>query len=139
MGNGYAECANQSDELFFGLGQTIRSIHCNHHRQDQCSLLRQYIEQSGKSIEEKRPVKSEKAIPFRSYCDTFWNLARREDEQPDECRDWWICLTDQRRCQSRQCYEEQWANDGEWDCSDASDEYTTFKSITDKILEQAST
>ena len=35
----------------------------------------------------------------------------------------WICREDQFRCQTGQCIPIDWICDGEWDCSDASDEF----------------
>ena len=49
MGNLFDQCRNGRDELWMGVGRTLSSMNCNQRRQDECSLVRQYIEQSGKS------------------------------------------------------------------------------------------
>ena len=46
VGDRYADCRNGFDELLFGVGRTISSFGCHNQRRDQCSRLRQYIEQS---------------------------------------------------------------------------------------------
>ncbi|CAF4037537.1 unnamed protein product, partial [Rotaria sp. Silwood2] len=60
----------------------------------------------------------------------------REDENINECRDWWICPQEQWQCDSGQCIDERWVLDGEWDCADASDENNLFsRSIPDRNLQ----
>ena len=46
--------------------------------------------------------------------------------------------TDQRRCETGQSVEQFWINDGEWDCTDASDEYTQLSFFTEFALAEAS-
>ncbi|CAF4442036.1 unnamed protein product [Rotaria socialis] len=60
-------------------------------------------------------------IPFRSYCNSFWDLYSGLDESPSLCKNW-TCLDDQYQCLTGQCIELEWVCDGEWDCMDASDE-----------------
>ena len=136
LGDGFGHCRNRFDELFFGVGRTISSIACDYQRQDQCSLLRQYIEQSSKSTMKKN-VQERSELPFRSHCDTFSDLPGREDENLRECEQWWICPHDQHRCPTGQCLEQSWINDLEWDCPDASDEHTSLISITGEMLGRA--
>ena len=76
----------------------------------------------------------EARIPFRSYCDTFWDPAGREDENLLECRRWWICPEGQRRCGTGQCFQQSWASDDEWDCADAEDEHGRLQRNTASIL-----
>ena len=134
LGNRYSECRNRFDELWFGVGRTVSSIECNNQRQDQCSLLRQYIEQSTT----KSDLQKRSRLPFRSHCDTFNDLPSREDENRLECQQWWICPDDQKRCQTGQCVEEGWTDDHEWDCSDASDEHRWLNWLTRWALHGAS-
>jgi hypothetical protein len=60
-------------------------------------------------------------MPFRRYCNSFWNLEKHIDEIPSSCQ-YWVCQKHQYQCQTGQCIELDWICDGEWDCSDASDE-----------------
>ena len=97
-------------------------MQCYQQRRDECLRLRQYIElQSGNSItNEQRFPKF--VLPFRSYCDTFWDLNDAEDENTNECQQSWICAADQGRCPTGHCIESSWFLDLEWDCPDAEDE-----------------
>ena len=137
MGSGSVDCRNGFDEYWFGTGRKLTSILCNNRRDDECSSLRQYIEQSWTSST-KNETSAALRIPFRSYCDTFENLATREDENLRECQHWWICREDQRRCGTGQCVEHSWFNDGEWDCPDASDEFEWMKYRVEATLRRAS-
>jgi hypothetical protein len=60
------------------------------------------------------------------------------DRTKDECQRWWICLGDQRRRGTGQCFKRRWDADGEWDCADASDEYRSFDTLTAWTLQGAS-
>ena len=136
-------CNNRFDQRWFASGRDLSSINCDEDTKDECSLLRQYIEQSSRSTliltssnQSERSFKQ--PIPFRSFCDSFWDLERRDDEDLRECRQWWICSKDQFRCHTGQCLEQSWFNDREWDCADASDEHLTLNSTTEKALKEAS-
>ncbi|CAF2880422.1 unnamed protein product [Rotaria sp. Silwood2] len=79
-----------------------------------------------------------KRNPFRTYCDTFWNLGSMKDEDVYMCRKWWTCLETQWQCKTGQCIDMQWVLDEEWDCPDASDEEALFASenpILDRNLQ----
>ena len=76
--------------------------------------------------------------PFRSHCDTFFDLQGREDENLLECERWWICPADQQRCRTDQCLGQSWVNDLEWDYPDASDEHHLLDWITQLTLERTS-
>ncbi|CAF1400593.1 unnamed protein product, partial [Rotaria sordida] len=58
---------------------------------------------------------------FRSYCDSFWDMDNHIDELNYSCQHW-ICPNHQYRCRTGQCIDLDWVYDGEWDCTDASDE-----------------
>ncbi|CAM4847618.1 unnamed protein product, partial [Rotaria magnacalcarata] len=62
-----------------------------------------------------------KDLSFYRYCDSFWDLPEHVDEDSSACRQW-ICPKHEYQCQTGQCIPVDWICDGEWDCSDASDE-----------------
>ncbi|CAF0987280.1 unnamed protein product [Adineta steineri] len=68
------------------------------------------------------PVSSSKVLPFAQYCDTFSDTAISTDENVEHCLHKWICADNEYRCLTGQCIPFVWLCDGEWDCSDASDE-----------------
>ena len=137
MGDGLDQCQNGYDEWWIGMRRTLYSIRCDGRTQDECPLLRQYIDQSSKSFNGNGAL-AEIEISFRSYCDTFEDLERKEDENLLECEKQWICPEDQRRCQTGQCIDEDWFHDWEWDCPDASDEHEQLNSDTRWTLQGAS-
>ncbi|UJR14502.1 hypothetical protein I4U23_001498 [Adineta vaga] len=123
LGNFDIDCENRYDESWMGTDLTLSKLTCKKTSKDDCQLLRQYIETSwnndGNFIDN---MNSSKTIPFRSYCDSFWDFSSKKDEDSKLCQQWWICLENQWRCRSGQCIDPQWVLDEEWDCSDASDE-----------------
>jgi hypothetical protein len=121
LGNLQNDCTNKFDELWFGTSTQINNINCNKLWQDQCEILRQYIENSW-ILNSTNQVVKELRIPFRHHCDTFWNLDSKEDENINECRVWWTCANEQWKCATGQCIDGSWVLDGEWDCFDASEE-----------------
>ena len=125
LGDLHEHCKNKFDELWMGTNRKLSSFSCNTRSKDDCDNLRQYIEMSWSS-ENTNQSTSQLRIPFRAYCDTFWSLASREDENVHECRDWWVCPEDQWQCRSGQCINASWVLDEEYDCSDASDEEGIF-------------
>ena len=129
LGDSGTECRNAFDQFWFGFARELSSINCKDLIRDECSLLRQYIAQSWITANNSQ-ISFEHRISFRSYCDTFWNLDSRQDENLGECRRSWICPHDQWRCQTGQCIEPFWVGDGEWDCADASDEHLSLNFIT---------
>ena len=139
IGDGNTDCRNAFDAFWFGIGRReLSSMGCNSGRKDECSLLRQYIDQSWTAVSMNRSdVSSKHRIRFRSYCDSFWDLPGSEDEDRLECQRWWICADDQYRCQTGQCIERRWFDDGEWDCQDASDEHRWLNEMTRGVLSRA--
>jgi hypothetical protein len=129
LGTGNVDCSNSYDESWYGTSTDLRSqIPCFKGRTTNCYLVKSYIQQSSprNSINNISLVNSQQQVPtdrmpFRHYCDSFWNLEKRVDEMPSSCQ-YWICQNDQYQCQTGQCIELDWVCDGEWDCSDASDE-----------------
>jgi hypothetical protein len=125
LANQRTDCDNRFDELWLGAHMKLSDINCDNEWQYGCAILRHYITQSWTSTD-TNDIDPAFQIPFRSYCDTFWNLHSKEDENLIECRKHWICTSDQWQCQSGQCIELTWLSDNEWDCADASDEWNVF-------------
>ncbi|UJR07875.1 hypothetical protein I4U23_012157 [Adineta vaga] len=121
LGNHHQDCTNKFDELWFGTKTKINEIRCNAVSKDQCQMLRQYIEKSW-TTDHINEVTGQYQIPFHYYCDTFWDLGTKDDENLIECKHRWICSNNQWQCNTGQCIDEKWVLDGEWDCSDGSDE-----------------
>ena len=139
IGDSYEDCRNEFDEWWLGIGRVLYEMNCNDRRQDECSLLRQYVDRSWASVSlNNSEISSERRIPFRSYCDSFWDLQSGEDENLRECQHAWICAEDQQPCQTGLCIEHRWFSDHQWDCADASDEYKQLISNTHSALQEAS-
>ena len=136
LGDQKKDCDNQFDELWLGTNRKVSQMNCNDRWKDECSLLRQYTGQSSTS-NNRSEIPSHLTIPFRSYCDTFWNLDSRQDENFTECQRWWVCAEDQRRCGPGQCVDPRWESDREMDCTDASDEQETLDEIAKRIPREA--
>ncbi len=135
LGDLHNDCNNTFDELWLGTSTKLADIKCNDVWKDQCEILREYIAKSW-VLKNPSEVAEQFRIPFRHYCDTVWNLASKEDENANECREWWVCPDEQWQCDTGQCIEGNWVLDGEWDCSDASDEENlNDQSIEDRNLQ----
>ncbi|UJR07518.1 hypothetical protein I4U23_011807 [Adineta vaga] len=125
LGSGLAQCLNGYDERIYGRGLSIRErFQCQPENTEDCNHLKTYIRQSSNM----NPIKPElsfnrttEKISFRSYCDTHWDLDNHIDESPTMCQHW-VCEPDQYQCRTGQCIKLEWVCDGEWDCSDATDE-----------------
>ena len=130
LGDECTDCKNNRDEWWMG-GETILSkLVCNTESKNDCGFIRQYIEASGK-IDTNNTSDQQlqlSKIPFRAFCDTFWNWDSKKDEDIEMCQKWWKCPENQWQCRSGQCIEIEWVLDGEWDCVDASDEQGLFVS-----------
>ena len=85
----------------------------------ECIYLQNYIRMSShKDVEDiafsnnfLRDDRSTNAIPFRSYCNSFFNLKEGFDESPELCREW-LCSLDEYQCLSGQCISLNWICDG---------------------------
>ncbi|CAF3974713.1 unnamed protein product [Rotaria sp. Silwood1] len=64
-------------------------------------------------------------VPYHVYCNSHWDINPPIDEHPAFCKEW-VCPNRSFRCKSNQCIPVEWVCDGEWDCSDASDEQAIF-------------
>ncbi|CAF1423463.1 unnamed protein product, partial [Adineta steineri] len=132
LGTGLSECSNSYDESAYGTGVPLRQdILCIANQTTGCHQLKDYIQQS--SIQNSTRNHSfilyqthnrTNRIGFRSYCDSWWDSNNHMDEEASSCQ-YWICSSDQYQCQTGQCINLNWVCDGEWDCTDASDEEGT--------------
>ena len=133
LGTGYADCSNSYDESWYNSRTDIRlQLSCSERSTLDCHLVKAYIQQSStrnssdnSSLVNSQQQELKNRMPFRHYCDSFWNLDNHIDEMPSSCK-YWICQNDQYQCQTGQCIKFDWVCDGEWDCSDASDEEAIF-------------
>lgn len=119
----FALCSNAFDLFVYGNGQPLSQVQCWYRNDDGCSFLRNYVKNVSvlNAINPETIVDTTVHIPFWSYCDSFWTLKSHLDELPEFCRHW-TCRQNQYQCRTGQCIEPDWVCDGEWDCSDASDE-----------------
>ena len=125
LGDSQIQCPNRFDESWRNTSRKLVDIRCNREVNDECRLVREYIEDSWSTnrVHQGSVQDEELRIPFRSYCDTFWNLLSGEDENIDECQRSWHCLSAQWQCHTGQCIDQRWLLDGQWDCVDGSDEH----------------
>ncbi|UJR20013.1 hypothetical protein I4U23_023147 [Adineta vaga] len=140
LNNGISFCNNSHDERWMGRSMHLHTLNCRSTSKDDCGIIRQYITNSWNASfanETIVPLQLTEQLPFRSYCDTFPNFDTKQDEDKDMCKTWWICPKDQWRCRSGQCIDIDWILDGEWDCSDASDEqgffFTNYSSFSHSL------
>ena len=129
-------CDNSYDTRINGYKRHISEIICTDQTiHTDCALLRYYIGNSSiinstftyTDDEDTLTTK----VPLRHYCDTFWDEpSPHNDENPHFCQVW-ICREHEFRCRTGQCIPIDWVCDGEWDCSDASDEFGLPNEWTD--------
>ena len=128
LGDGQFDCQNKRDESWMSTNVALSEMICNHQSKKDCTFLRQYVQQSWNSDfqSDSSDGSSTMKLPFRRFCDTFYDLGSKEDEDSNTCQKWWLCPTDQWQCHTGQCIDVEWVLDGEWDCGDASDEEALF-------------
>ena len=130
LGSMMVDCANKYDERYFGTGVSLQNqLPCQKSLTVDCHRVREYIQQSSLTnsnnvnFQRIQLQKEDRTNRFRfeSYCDSFWDLKEHLDEIPSSCH-YWVCNSIQYQCRTGQCIPLHWVCDGEWDCSDASDE-----------------
>ncbi|CAF1557947.1 unnamed protein product [Rotaria magnacalcarata] len=129
LGTGTADCSNEYDEKWFGTGIILKTqFPCFQSQTDGCHHVKAYIQQSSTTnktyngpLGSRQQQSTTKDLSFYRYCDSFWDLPEHVDEDSSACRQW-ICPKHEYQCQTGQCIPVDWICDGEWDCSDASDE-----------------
>lgn len=119
-------CANKFDVYAYGHGTLLRDISCNRRHDDDCHFLKTYIEQSSANATiNEFNSQSVESIRHDAYCNGFWDAYPPMDEHSNYCK-YWACRDGFFRCKTDQCIPIDWVCDGEWDCSDASDEQGIF-------------
>jgi hypothetical protein len=124
LGNWDSACSNNRDEFDYESGIVIqKSLHknlvCDERYNAGCLYLRNYIEISSKDPEKAIVTNnsmlddSSIVLPFRSYCNSFFDFNSGMDESPEFC-DKWICSIDQYQCFSGQCIPHNWVCDGKF-------------------------
>ena len=106
LGNVQVDCTNSFDEVWLGNRTKLININCNQLWKYECPLLRRYVWQSWEEQQTTYAI-AQTRIPFRSYSDTFWDLARREDEDLVLCQRSWTCPEQQWQCPTGQCIEKR--------------------------------
>ena len=127
LGDSKVDCTNKYDQYIYGTSELMSRISCKRRDDEGCRFLRTYFEQSSvyQTIEENALVPSIGYIRHRSYCDSHWDIYPPIDEQTKYCQEW-LCMNNWFQCKTNQCIYIDWVCDGEWDCSDASDEQGIF-------------
>ena len=127
LNNLFDHCQPSANDFLVEIYDQLSRASCTPQSNEECAFIREYLRTSTKNDTSKSSYAGGiGTIPFRSYCDTFWNKNRNEDEDIEMCRSWWKCPETQWRCRTGQCIELSWVLDGEWDCGDASDEEALF-------------
>ncbi|CAF5221613.1 unnamed protein product, partial [Rotaria magnacalcarata] len=124
LGSGMSDCSNGYDESWFGIGTTLRyQLPCFKRITTDCPRVMEYIHQSSSKNSSNSSLfidhqqqESTYRMPFRYYCNTFWDSDKYIDEIPSLCT-YWICQHSQYQCRTGQCIPVEWVCDGEWDCS----------------------
>ncbi|CAF0984601.1 unnamed protein product [Rotaria magnacalcarata] len=131
IGNVNPVCSNARDEFDYESHRSLLNITCTHRNDPMCSYIRNYITTS--SMLDKtmnltvHSLNLLSTIPFPSFCDTVLDTSSGIDELTNLCQQVWICSKDEYQCLSGQCIPQDWICDGDWDCSDASDEEGIFR------------
>jgi len=123
LGNWYASCSNQRDEFDYKTGTVFDTnfIVCEQRADPECIYLRKYISSSSydntdQTINLDNSIPDDDSatqIPFRSYCNSFFNTKSGIDESSKFCHEW-ICPIDEYRCLSGQCILQSWVCDGKF-------------------------
>ncbi|CAF5078733.1 unnamed protein product, partial [Rotaria sp. Silwood1] len=132
IGDSVRHCiTNNRDEYSVEMELKLSNSLCTVKNSVECTLVKKYIEQSSSLISLTNTTDnntninlallSSKSMLFSQYCDTFWDLILGFDETSYLCKEW-ICPSNYYQCLNGQCIPLDWICDGEWDCSDGSDE-----------------
>ncbi|CAF1058675.1 unnamed protein product [Adineta steineri] len=129
IGDFNSDCKNKADENNWQMGILSRRDLCNHRDDTECQQIRMLLIESWHSNKTNIPLNSlamfDNRLPFKYICDSFWSSTLYDDESPFFCR-LWTCPLNQYQCLSGQCIDPEWICDGQFDCSDGTDEQAIF-------------
>ncbi len=119
LGNWGSACSNNRDEFDQESGTVFfNNLKCERRDDVGCVYSRNYIRISSFNNTNKTIIATNSIlddlstiIPFRSYCNSFFDTIAGTDELPDFCKQW-ACLSDQYQCVSGQCISQSWVCDG---------------------------
>ena len=121
LGDSVSHCPHGDDEFAYGSLDSLSRTKCRQWKDDGCNFLQEYIFKSSSRSGNNTATMTNTRIPFRSYCNTFWDLKDQSDESLETCQSW-ICAQNEFQCRTGQCIPKHYVCDDEWDCDDASDE-----------------
>lgn len=122
IGDWVPNCSNGRDESDYETTTVfVNNLKCENPTDPGCTYLRNYIKNSSQTdIKKATNVAntmvdghSKITIPFRFYCDSFFDTASAIDELSEFCKNW-TCSTDQYQCLSGQCILLDWVCDGKF-------------------------
>ncbi len=115
-------CLSGRDEYDSRDGKNLRGyIACEKRTDSRCNYLRNYIrisslDNGGETIVANNSMLDDHSaifIPFRSYCDSFFDTKSGSDESPPFCEEW-ACSSDEYQCLSGQCILQSWVCDSKF-------------------------
>lgn len=128
LGDYITYCNESDDETNIESGDFLSLVECKDSEDDGCVVLSNYISQSNNNFTRIMTLTEENRMPFRYYCNTFWDFNDKFDESTETCRSW-RCPRTEFQCTTGQCVPKSFVCDGEWDCNDASDELFDVKNL----------
>jgi hypothetical protein len=120
LGTWGSSCSNSRDEFDSKSGIVLLdNLRCHWRTDPGCAYLRDYIRTSSYDNTNKTTIAnnsilddhSTTTIPFRSYCNSFFETKSGIDESPQLCEKW-VCFSDEHQCLSGQCISQSWVCDG---------------------------
>jgi hypothetical protein len=124
VGDWLSLCSNGRDEFDEERDIALfENIVCKKRTDSGCIYLRKYIQTSSENNPNIMTVVDKSIsivhqdlttiIPFRSYCNSFFDTNSAVDESAELCKQW-TCLNDEYQCLSGQCISQEWLCDGQF-------------------------